>query len=201
MIEIVDFGHINIVVDTINNANLYYQEFLGAKPVQEFKNFKNLGFAKSAGFIDNAGELDVSLLFMKIPNTSVYLELIVYNNPVNDNELQTFDINQIGGPRHICLRVKDIKSVFEHVKNTKNTTLINSSEQYKPCCLSKVNPSEFEFYNAELEADLNAKNQAAQNSSKISFFYVVDRYGVIWEFEEAPLDIEDPVTITKESIK
>lgn len=192
MLEIVEFGHINIVVDNIDEATQFYQNLLGAKPIQYFPHFKNVGLAKAAGFLDEPQAVDLSINFLRIPNTSIYLELICYHNPKGNTQIKFSAPNDLGGPRHLCLRVKDINSAFEKIKKFKGVKLINPSANYKPYQLDTVSSHQFKFLDDDLENDLKAKQQSAEVSSKISFFYFTDKYGVQWELEEAPEFLEDP---------
>jgi len=192
MLDIVGFGHINIVVDSIETSMQFYQDLLGAQPIQFFPHFKNRGFARGAGFLDEPEKIDLSLNFLKIPNTEIYLELVCYHYPQNNSAIQYFAPNHLGGPRHIALRIRNIQAAYEKIKNFPGVTLINSAPEYQPSQLSLVNADQFIFYDSVLEKDLAAKKQSAQVSSKISFFYFFDRYGVSWELEEAPEEMEDP---------
>ena len=87
MIDIVGFGHINITVDCIEKATDFYERILGAKPIQFFPKFKNIGFAKSAGFLKKPEEVEVSINFLKIPNTDIYLELMCYHSPAGSQQV------------------------------------------------------------------------------------------------------------------
>ena len=49
-IEFCGLGHINIVVDDIDEGISFYSTVLQAVPYQIFRNFKNAGFSKAAGF-------------------------------------------------------------------------------------------------------------------------------------------------------
>ena len=62
MIKLKGLSHINIVVEDINSGIEYYKKIFNAIPLQQFSNFKNVGFAKSAGFIDRPETVDVSIV-------------------------------------------------------------------------------------------------------------------------------------------
>ena len=49
-IEFCGLGHINIVVDDIDEGISFYSTVLQAVPYQIFRNFKNTGFSKAAAF-------------------------------------------------------------------------------------------------------------------------------------------------------
>lgn len=76
-------------------------------PLQVFPNFKNIGFAKSAGFIDSEEAIDVSIAFVQIPNTSITIELMEYNNPKGIDKNNKTITNQIGNVVHIALKVSN----------------------------------------------------------------------------------------------
>jgi methylmalonyl-CoA/ethylmalonyl-CoA epimerase len=43
-------GHINVVVPDLEEATRFYQKLFDASVEQTFPHFKNVGFARSAGF-------------------------------------------------------------------------------------------------------------------------------------------------------
>ncbi len=45
-LKFTDFRHINIVVDDIDEGIKYYEQLLEAKPIQIFREFSNIGFAR-----------------------------------------------------------------------------------------------------------------------------------------------------------
>ncbi|KEQ16831.1 VOC family protein [Endozoicomonas numazuensis] len=61
-------SHINIVVDDIDRATRFYSEAFFAEPVLDFPHFKNRGFARSAGFLDQPDDVEVSIRFLKLPS-------------------------------------------------------------------------------------------------------------------------------------
>ena len=93
MVQFDGFGHINIITDDLEKAADYYVGLLGAKKVQKFPHFKNVGFSKSAGFIDKPEEVDVSIYFLEIPNTGVFIELFEYHNPPGDQTIHFHKTN------------------------------------------------------------------------------------------------------------
>ncbi|MBA4823458.1 VOC family protein [Pantoea ananatis] len=190
MIEITDFGHINIIVQDVDEATNFYKEIFGFELVQSFKGFKNDGFAKSAGYLNE--EVNVDISFLKIPNTKIYIEIMRYIYPSLNNEITDYPPNYLGGPRHIALRTRKINEAFDFIKKTKGVSLINDSNEYKPTKLSKVRHDEFIFAKEEINNNIDLKIKASEISSSISFFYFTDKYGVTWEIEEEPDDVEDP---------
>ncbi len=76
MIEFDTLGHINIVVDNIEEATEFYKKLLCAVPIQDFPHLKNVGFAKSAGFLSNPEEVEVTVRFLRLPTKEgVIIEL------------------------------------------------------------------------------------------------------------------------------
>jgi len=192
MIDIIDFGHLNIIVDCVKKASAYYQKILNAQPIQYFPHFKNEGFAKSAGFLNSPDSVEVSITFLKLPNTSIYLELMCYHHPEGSKQINDFSPHDLGGVRHICLRVKNIEDAFAKIKESDDVMLISNHPDYKPCQLAQVQHDDFVFFDEKLNNNIPLKEQSAAVSSKISFFYFRDQYGVLWELEEAPETFEDP---------
>lgn len=74
-LKFTDFAHINIVVDDIDEGIKYYEQLLEAKPIQIFREFSNIGFAKAAGFLEHPELVKLSIAFMEIPGTKLTLEL------------------------------------------------------------------------------------------------------------------------------
>lgn len=75
-LKFTDFAHINIVVDDIDEGIKYYEQLLEAKPIQIFREFSNIGFAKAAGFLEHPELVKLSIAFMEIPGTKLTLELM-----------------------------------------------------------------------------------------------------------------------------
>ncbi|OWO78673.1 bleomycin resistance protein [Photorhabdus luminescens] len=189
MINFKGLGHINIVVDDVMAAIDFYKNLFGAIPRQLFSHFKNKGFAKSAGFIDNPEQVDVSIAFLEIPGAKVFIELMEYHSPIGTKRIEIKEVNDIGGIGHICLRVKNIDSVFEHIKNSPDVRLINSSPLYKPYKIDEITSDEFIFFNEEDEKNSVLKQETGEIIGKIRYFYFIDKYNIQWEFEEGHDDI------------
>lgn len=81
-LKFTDFAHINIVVDDIDEGIKYYEQLLEAKPIQIFREFSNIGFAKAAGFLEHPELVKLSIAFMEIPGIKLTLELMEYYEPV-----------------------------------------------------------------------------------------------------------------------
>ena len=190
MIKLKGFGHINIVVDDINKATQFYQDSLGAIPVQEVPHFKNIGFAKAAGFLSNPAEVDVSIRFLALPSpTPIVLELMEYHSPKGQESVHYFKTNDRGGPRHICLRAENVVEAFEHLKGFKGVQMINKSAEYMPYKLDGITPQQFRFFDPQLEANKDVKDKMCQSAASTTFFYCIDPYGVQWEIEQRPDDV------------
>lgn len=188
MLEFKGLGHISLNVNDIDAAAEYYADLFGAKKLQKFPHLRNEGFAKSAGFLDEPDKVDVSIVFLEIPGTPVHLELFCYHNPTGTQNINYYRTNDMGGPRHICLRVTDINAAFDSLKN-KEITLINQSVEYKPFKIDTITPEAFFFYDKTLDADLNEKKKVCNIIGNTRYFYFIDKYGIQWEFEQGHDDI------------
>lgn len=184
MYKILGLGHINVVVDDLSEGINYYQELFSGIPLQLFPHFKNRGFSLSAGFLENPDEVDVSICFIQIPNTHVTLELMEYHNPAGDHDSVIKRTNNIGKVGHICLKVQNIVSAFEHISSIRETKLINMSEDYKPFYISEISPSDFRFFEKSLESNKEEKEAVCNTIKNIRYFYFIDKYNIQWEFEE-----------------
>ena len=179
-----EFAHINIVVNDIDEGVEYYQQLLEAEPVQIFRDFKNIGFAKAAGFLDEPNNIKLSIAFMRVPGTTLMLELMEYKYPETNEDKYLVSVNKINGVRHVALEIQNIKEAFEYIKTCPDVSLINSSERYEPYKIDNIDTSEVKFYDEAMEADINAKLQLCQTIGNTYYFYFIDRYGVQWEFEQ-----------------
>ncbi|MBM7070752.1 VOC family protein [Shewanella sp. 202IG2-18] len=189
MIQFEGFSHINIVVDDMDAALAFYQNLFGAVPQQAFPHFKNVGFAKSAGFMEQPEDVDVSITFLEIPNTGVFLELMEYHNPQGMENLDEKYSNDLGNVGHIALKVKNIEQAFEFVKAQKSVQLISDDEGYQPFKIDNINKDEFYFFDKSKEQDDAEKQAVCDVVSNIRYFYFVDQYGVQWELEQGHSDI------------
>jgi maltose O-acetyltransferase len=176
-------GHINILVDNIDSAKCLYEQLLGAEAVQQFPHFKNINFAKSAGFLDFPEKVEVSILYMVIPGFSIPIELMQYHWPkISKHRIK--ENNHRCGFSHIAIRVSNLDELFNRIKILKGVSLINESPNYRPHRMSKISKNQFFFYNKILENNALAKLNVCNTASSIRYFYCVDKYGVQWEFEE-----------------
>ncbi|WP_226020475.1 VOC family protein [Serratia symbiotica] len=187
MIDYKSLGHINIVVDDIEKAIKYYTELFFCRPKQFFPHFKNVGFSKSAGFIDRV--VDVSICFLEIPNTGIFLELMEYHDPIGYKSSVEKKTNNIGGVGHICIKVGNIDYAFNHIKNTKDTKLISLSEKYKPFFISPITKDDFNLFDEQHESSIEEKENVCSIIKKIRYFYFLDKYNIQWEFEQGHDDI------------
>lgn len=190
MIKLKGLGHINIVVDDIHKATQFYQDSLGAIPVQEVPHFKNIGFAKAAGFLSKPDEVEVTIRFLALPcPTPIVLELMQYHFPKGKESVHYFRTNDRGGPRHICLRVENVVEAFEHLKGRKGVQMINQSAEYRPYQLDSITPQQFRFFDPQLEGNKEEKENMCRIAGSITFFYFIDPYGVQWEIEQRPDEV------------
>ena len=94
--NITGLWHFGIIVDDIESATKFYQKLLDTKPIQHL-HVKNIGLAKSLGFMKTPEEVDLSIRFLAIPN-AITLELIEYHNPKGKTIInKSIKPNDIGG--------------------------------------------------------------------------------------------------------
>ena len=169
-------GHINVVVPDLEEATRFCQALFHASVEQTFPHFKNVGFARPAGFLDDPESVDVSIRFLKIPfgrSEDLFLELFVFHHPPGRQEIT---------PR------KTNDEVFAHVKSLDGVHLINESPEYRPYFISPIKPRAIELPGAGGD-NAGAKEAICEIVKEIRFFYAIDRYGIEWEFEEGHADI------------
>lgn len=186
MIKFDSLAHINIIVDDIEAATNFYVEVFNATPVQDFPNFKNVGFAKSAGFLENPNEVDVTIRIIKFPtNDNLLLELMEYHYPTGPIVCSRKVANGRGCVGHVALGVSNIDEAFHFLKTIDGVTMINQSPEYKPFKLDPIQLSEFKFFDSEMEADAKNKEDMCTAVGNISYFYFLDPYGVQWELVQS----------------
>lgn len=188
-IEFCGLGHINIVVDDIDEGISFYSTILQAVPYQIFRNFKNIGFSKAAGFLSNAEDIELHIAFLEIPNTGLTLELMQYITPETNNKIEKKDVYAIAGVRHVALKVNNIENAFQRVSQMEGIELINSSESYKPYKIDTIEETEFVFFEQKLECNMKKKKEVADCIGQTKYFYFRDKYGVQWEFEQGHTDV------------
>lgn len=184
-------SHICIFVDDMEAAVAYYRRLLGAVPDHYLSHWKNRGFFKAAGFLDQAGQGDVSIAFINVPGTRLTLELMQYHYPEGRKEPVFFAANDVSGARHVALKVTNIEEAFLHVKSMPDTRLINQSEAYRVFQISETQPSEVRFFDQDLRESDERNVETAKILSQVRYFYFIDRYGLQWEFEQGHSDIGD----------
>ncbi len=184
-------SHICIFVEDIDTAAAYYKRLLGASVDHYLPNWKNPGFFKAAGFIQEAQEGQVSIAFLNVPGTKLTIELMRYHYPTGRTEPVIFAANDVSGARHVALKVTNIEEAFLHVKSMPDTRLINESDEYKVFKISDTKPTEVRFVDQDLR-EIDQRNiDAAAVLSQVKYFYFIDRYGLQWEFEQGHTDIGD----------
>jgi catechol 2,3-dioxygenase-like lactoylglutathione lyase family enzyme len=160
---ILGLSHINVIVDSIEEATQFYSETLGFiqawdenGDIMDYLGIEMEAFALDAGIMDGQAKVDVR--FLKHPQAGIFLELMHYHTPRGKNQIppqpRTFDA---GGPRHIAMEVSNCNEVFRFLKDREGVTMINSGKSYHPVKL---------------------------NGFPITFFYWIDKYGIQWEMEE-----------------
>lgn len=168
---------------------LFIQLFYRHVPYQIFRNFKNTGFSKAAGFLSNAAEIELHIAFLDIPNTGLTLELMQYITPETDNKVETNEVYTIAGVRHVALKVNNIEQAFEKVSKMSGIELISSSENYKPYKIDAIQNTDFMFCDPMLECDMAKKREVVDCIGQTKYFYFRDKYGVQWEFEQGHTDV------------
>lgn len=190
MIQFDSLGHINIVVDDIDRATAFYGEAFGAVPAQDFPHFKNVGFARSAGFLDEPETVEVTIRFLRVPTPEgLILELMEYHQPTAVVCCRNKVAHGLGCVGHIALRVKNIDEAFEHLRTVDGVRMINASASYRPFKIDAIGPHEFKFYDKTLEQNTKEKEEVCRIVGSIRYFYFLDPYGVQWELEQGHTDI------------
>lgn len=189
VIKLMGLGHINIVVDSIDLGIKFYQNIFGAVPYQIFKNFKNIGFAKAAGFLESPEEVELSIAFLNIPNCDLVIELMEYITPKTENEVVKKPVNVISGVRHVALKITDIQQAFNYINKQDGIQLINESIDYRPFKIDNIESNEFSFFNLASENNKKEKQMTCDIIGNTKYFYFIDKYGVQWELEEGHTDI------------
>lgn len=156
-------SHLNIIVDNVDEAETFYRQVLGFEQAydadgnkMDYQGVEMRAFALDAGLMD--GKVKVDVRFLRHPQAGIFLELMVYHEPVGTHVLppqpKTYDF---GGPRHIALEVSNCAEVFAYLDGMEGVTMINTSRDYHPVKL---------------------------DGFPITFFYWIDKYGIQWEMEE-----------------
>ncbi|MEJ2044764.1 MAG: VOC family protein [Reinekea sp.] len=182
-------SHINIGVPDLERAIDFYSQLLAVEPLQAFDHFRNTGFARSAGFLDNPEEVEVSIAFVAVPGTQLTLELMQYHMPVAVDKVRPMAVNDVGGVRHIALKVENIDAAFAHVKSIPGIRLINPARDYQPFRIDPITVEEFRFFDLAQETDRKQKEDVCNIVAAIRYFYFIDPYGVQWEFEQGHSDL------------
>ena len=189
--NIVGLSHICIFVDDMEQAVDYYRTLLGVQPDHCLTHWRNEGFFKAGGFVDEAAEGDVSIAFVNVPGTKLTLELMQYHYPKGRTEPVVFAANDVSGARHVALKVTNIEAAFAHVQSMPDTRLINETEAYRVYQISETQPSEVRFFD-QAPGETDGRNtETAKILGQVRYFYFIDRYGLQWEFEQGHTDIGD----------
>ena len=189
--NIVGLSHICIFVDDMAKAVDYYRDLLGVKPDHCLSHWRNEGFSKAGGFVDEAADGDVSIAFVNVPGTKLTLELMQYHYPKGRTEPVVFAANDVSGARHVALKVTNIEAAFAHIKAMPDTRLINETEAYRVYQISETQPSQVRFFDQAPGQTDERNAKTARILGQVRYFYFIDRYGLQWEFEQGHTDIGD----------
>lgn len=189
--NIIGLSHICIFVDDMEQAVAYYRDLLGVEPDHCLPHWKNEGFFKAGGFVDEAADGDVSIAFVNVPGTKLTLELMQYHYPKGRTEPVVFAANDVSGARHVALKVTNIEAAFAHIQSMPDTRLINETEAYRVYQISETRPEEVRFFD-QAPGETDGRNtETAKILGQVRYFYFIDRYGLQWEFEQGHTDIGD----------
>ena len=189
--NIVGLSHICIFVDDMAKAVDYYRDLLGVKPDHCLSHWRNEGFFKAGGFVDEAADGDVSIAFVNVPGTKLTLELMQYHYLKGRTEPVVFAANDVSGARHVALKVTNIEAAFAHIKAMPDTRLINETEAYQVYQISETQPSQVRFFDQAPGQTDERNAETARILGQVRYFYFIDRYGLQWEFEQGHTDIGD----------
>ena len=189
--NIIGLSHICIFVDDMEQAVTYYRTLLGAEPDHCLSHWRNEGFFKAGGFVDEAADGDVSIAFVNVPGTKLTLELMQYHYPKGRTEPVVFAANDVSGARHVALKVTNIEAAFAHIQSMPDTRLINETEAYRVYQISETRPEEVRFFD-QAPGETDGRNtKTAKILGQVRYFYFIDRYGLQWEFEQGHTAIGD----------
>lgn len=189
--NIIGLSHICIFVDDMEQAVDYYRALLGVQPDHCLPHWKNEGFFRAGGFVDEAADGDVSIAFVNVPGTKLTLELMQYHYPKGRTEPVIFAANDVSGARHVALKVTNIEAAFAHVQSMPDTRLINETEAYRVYQISETQPSDVRFFDQAPGETDERNSETAKILGQVRYFYFIDRYGLQWEFEQGHTDIGD----------
>ena len=189
--HIIGLSHICIFVDDMERAVAYYRDLLGVQPDHCLSHWRNEGFFKAGGFVDEAADGDVSIAFVNVPGTKLTLELMQYHYPKGRTEPVIFAANDVSGARHVALKITNIDQAFLHVKSMPDTKLINQTEAYRVFQISETAPEEVHFFDQDIREKDERNVETAKILSQVRYFYFIDKYGLQWEFEQGHSDIGD----------
>ena len=76
--NIIGLSHICIFVDDMEQAVDYHRALLGVQPDHCLPHWKNEGFFRAGGFVDEAADGDGSFAFVNVPGTKLPLVRMEY---------------------------------------------------------------------------------------------------------------------------
>ena len=189
--NIIGFSLICICVGDLEQAVDYFRALLGVQPDHCLPHWRNEGFFRAGGFVDEAADGDVSIAFVNVPGTKLTLELMQYHYPKGRTEPVIFAANDVSGARHVALKVTNIEAAFAHVQSMPDTRLINETEAYRVYQISETQPSDVRFFDQAPGETDERNTETAKILGQVRYFYFIDRYGLQWEFEQGHTDIGD----------
>lgn len=91
----------------------------------------------------------------------------------------------------MALKVTNIEAAFAHVQSMPDIRLINETGAYGVYQISETRPEDVRFFDQApgMTDERNAKT--AEILGPVRYFYLIDRYGLQWEFERGHTDIGD----------
>jgi len=157
---ILGLSHINVIVaddDMMERAVDFYTKVMSFKMgwTLWLPDEANVHFAHDAG----VDKCKIYVKFMVHQNAQFYIELMQYKDsvPKGDPKIHIHRTNDAGGIRHVALEVTNADKVYQYMKE--------QQAFYNITILSKGIPR-------KLTPDVQ------------TFFYIIDPFGVQWEFEE-----------------
>lgn len=158
----IGLSHVCIIVDNLMESIFYYNRILSAQPQQYIPHWKGNAFFKE----------DLSIVFMSIPGTSFTLELLEYHFSKKSPDSVLFHANDISELRHVTLKVRNIDDTFAYLRRQRDINLVSG-------------PSECRAY----YIGTPVKTADAEMLGTVRLFYMIDKYGLCWAFEQNYIDM------------
>ncbi|MEM1128966.1 MAG: VOC family protein [Pseudomonadota bacterium] len=166
--------HVKVTVDDIDAALAYYQDLLGAKPMQLSRRPTGTGFVHRSSMARTAQDDKVSTAFLGLPGLT--LELTDRHAPRGNLLSLVQHIARKRSFTPVTLPVSDIDGSFEHLTAMPDTQVLGTAPAYRPV--------EQDLADA-VDGNLALKQDPTASASGISVLQFVDRYGIRWECQAA----------------